>query len=370
MASENLWLSFSSVGEYSEDDNDISQILLFDTEINSDLQTERNLLELEQAVKSGDTSVNQNMVIRIIQALNRMQGTKRFRSRVVSLLFALLKQDSPLSTLIVATFCFHSFSLDIDVINRHEPNPRGIVILLGWGGSRMSELEEIDNYYKQIEFSSIKCIRSSVPGILEEQIQAIVEQLDIAEQSSASISGLPVVIHMFSNNGVLCFADLISHFHKTSRTDILDSINGIVMDSAPLLSMDSNSAWRVIGRTIASMLQSIGVDDPLKEVLSIRRKILNYIETHSTFWNWGVIIPVLLGNEYPMPLCPWFCIYSSTDAIVPVNDVQTFISTNKSRVLNMKSWEVEGSQHCQHFLTFQEEYSNRLLEFLENECGI
>ena len=68
------------------------------------------------------------------------------------------------------------------------------------------------------------------------------------------------------------------------------------------------------------------------------------------------------------PSCPQLYLYSSVDKMMPAEDVESFINTQKSLGLSVLAHNFVSSPHVDHYRSFPHLYSAELDEFL-NICS-
>ena len=68
------------------------------------------------------------------------------------------------------------------------------------------------------------------------------------------------------------------------------------------------------------------------------------------------------------PSCPQFYLYSSADRVIPAEDVESFIKTQKLLGLSVFAHNFVSSPHVDHYRSFPHLYSAKLDEFL-NICS-
>ena len=81
----------------------------------------------------------------------------------------------------------------------------------------------------------------------------------------------------------------------------------------------------------------------------------NYFKAHVQVWKAWMLVPQ----------CPQLYLYSSSDALIPSQEVERFMSMQRQRGVELYSKMWEDSPHCEHFRLHPEEYTDQLLQFLK-----
>lgn len=272
-----------------------------------------------------------------------------------------------------------------------------MVVLLGWLGA---ETKHLKRYAELYERKGIAALRFVVPvkevlGFdlgrrVEEKIGRLSNELVnwcLGVERSGRVPRL--IFHTFSNTGWLAYGEILNNLQL--RNDILQKIKGCVFDSgaapeidpqiwaagfsAALLKKQSSSTYVLAepaeGKFDGDMNKShMQQDRPnLYEatLLSILEKFFTIIlSLPSVNKRLTKVISILSEKQ---PLCPQLYLYSSSDKVIPVGSIESFMKEQKALGRIVHAHDFVSSPHVDHFRSFPHIYSSKVDEFLEECCS-
>lgn len=187
-----------------------------------------------------------------------------------------------------------------------------------------------------------------------------------------------VILHMFSNAGWLTYGALLDRLTKEGD-EFVKKIKGCVVDSAPAARNDSQ-VWasgfaaallkkKRAGTQMELQYGDVGMPmyakPSIKETttLAVLERIsalvlkTPYVKRHLNH-----VVSVLANKQ---PSCPQLYIYSSADAVIPANSVETYIAEQQKAGNIVHTCNFQSSPHVDHFRSFPEKYGEQLARFLK-----
>ena len=236
------------------------------------------------------------------------------------------------------------------VVNPRVLRSKGIVLLLGWTGSRIKTITKYANMYSELGVPSI----SAAPALPEVWFVShgsakAKEMLKGVEENSEEGSG--VVFHFFSGSNTTF---LPTFMKELTNKDSKRHLSGIIFDSGP----ESFSARS--GLAAAKLVKQQGKIGPLGYYAACTG---------------GLTVNAVLGRirrrsmramlDHPAMLqIPQLYLYSSTDSVTSMEDVEDEMRLQVSRGADVSSHCWHGSEHVRHFLEYPEEYTSQIDKFI------
>lgn len=257
-----------------------------------------------------------------------------------------------------------------------------LVLLFGWLGADTRHL----NKYAELYRSFGADVLTAQPSILQTAVPFLAVKLATSfaasvvsheEERQLESPNRPVIVHVLSNAGFLCFGTLLHlchHHHHHPQDDvfsqfkstIIDNLRGIVIDSAP--SRASPAIWA--RGTLTALLQkpvdadALEHEHPvaLKLAYNIAQRYLALPQVSKHLRNaraaWTHAVP-------PPPLPSQLFLFSTSDGIVPASHVEAFMSTQAARGVSVASHCWRGSGHVEHYKVYPEQYTRIVHSFVQ-----
>jgi Eukaryotic protein of unknown function (DUF829) len=283
--------------------------------------------------------------------------------------------------------------------HRAQPRPP-LVLLLGWGGARISNLKRLESFYQSRQVPVISFIMPL--GVPEAVRQHYVDQL--IEAINAHVSGQvgpaddtikskhnsststctstceenKIYVHSYSNNGTWTYASLLQRRHQLRNS----TIEKLVIDSAPFFYYEELGIWeesRLLTRVMTSVLlqrpiyyHSV-ISPMLTCLIAVGLVVTNALEKGAslTLGKLELKPDLIKLNRYmrdDSPKIPALFIYSTGDAIV--ENGPSYISRFKdgwvSRGIPVQE-RIFGDdvKHTASFFKYPDEYSKEIDRFFE-----
>jgi len=285
-----------------------------------------------------------------------------------------------------------------------------VVLVLGWAGSNMQQLDDVEQFYRDllpasciVRLLSTAAININLKGSASLRCD-ILAAMNAALKTWDSKTQPKLLVHLFSNGGTITWLELLQCWHwlscKEERDPLLfgpvpplDTVlKGIILDSAPSCSYgsatidesmqglllnvvpylhkmlcddhDGSEAGRKQAEAKAVKVRSIAMDaerSPLAKFL--RTKPERIVTTAG-----NVEAKNLHRLEPPVPLQ---FIYSKKDSVIPYEAVERYIEDvnkrpNRQNVMLPFKLLFEDSKHIFHKVLHKETYWHRVKVFASN----
>lgn len=117
-----------------------------------------------------------------------------------------------------------------------------LVCVLGWGGCTRRQLRRILEFYSSHGIPTISWINpmySYLSGTEKKHIEHLLDFLLHENQTRKNI-----LIHLHSNSGALTWSSMLTAMRNNQHySQLLENIQGIILDSAPYVRMNGSSEW-------------------------------------------------------------------------------------------------------------------------------
>ena len=239
--------------------------------------------------------------------------------------------------------------------------PAGAVVLLGWGGCHLSELDRVDDLYARElpGWQTLATTTSALPApegddrlgahaaaLREAQFRVVIDACEAAPR---------VVVHCFSNNGAGALAELL-----TRAPHLAGKISRVAFDSAATLAIGANMVDVVLGSVLGDLrrLAAPGALVAKVKAPALARSVKSaFADAGPTPMDAALKNLVEATLPKDVPVC---FLYSKTDKLIVQGRVEEFadrIAAHRpdgdaglTRVV------FDGSGHVRHLDTFPEEY--------------
>ncbi|KAJ7515618.1 hypothetical protein O6H91_22G020500 [Diphasiastrum complanatum] len=280
-----------------------------------------------------------------------------------------------------------------------KPKTKKTVVLLGWLGAQQKHLKSYAEWYNERGINAVTfvipmrdVISLNTRDKSEQLIQHLAKHLAtwLSEENNDGEQNC-VLFHTFSNTGWLTYGVILEKLLEKDPT-LLNKIKGCVVDSAPAAKPDPQvwasgfSAAFLKKRSVAA--QKVGhleaangtastVDEEhtstqpkAAKFLEVAVKVMlekffsNFLQLPYVKQRLAEVVSVLSKHQ---PHCPQLYIYSSADAVIPAQFVESFIEEQRKAGHIVKAYNFLWSPHVDHFRSFPEVYSTQLSNFIQ-EC--
>lgn len=253
-----------------------------------------------------------------------------------------------------------------------SPPPRAIVLLLGWLGAKPRSLTKYSELYQAGNCVTLQGTASSVGIISYDHAylrtflrQAISEVMKIWKMYDSST---PIILHAFSNGGAFVIAEVLFWYkHSDEEIDIFrNHLAGYVFDSAPVFVTSPKTGMKAVAGNFPPGSAYRWPATAAAALWLYGYKLLIGDEVHRIFRH-----NILNSNAYPYNQA---FIYSATDSITPVADVEETISARralnerdgKGQIITVK---LEQSEHVDHLRKYPTEYRKFVEQVLNTFVG-
>ena len=117
-----------------------------------------------------------------------------------------------------------------------------LVCVLGWGGCTRRQLRRLLEFYSSHGIPTISWINpmySILSGTEKKHIEHLLDFLLHENQTRKNI-----LIHLHSNNGALSWSSMLTAMRNNQHySQLLENIQGIILDSGPYVRMNGSSEW-------------------------------------------------------------------------------------------------------------------------------
>lgn len=249
-------------------------------------------------------------------------------------------------------------------------NSNKLMVLLGWGGSTKGNLRKIEQFHRYNGYCTVTCTMPLfVPVPFRNYVNSKVVELI---KNHVNVTNEDIFYHVYSNNGSWMYAELM----QRSDQGIIPYPSKTIFDSAAYLPSDSVPWYNMVplfSRPIVAMIlkKAVYTHDILTPLIvsimfpcALVGKILQCISGDMLIPNYSKLNNYLRNNLE----IPSLFVYSTGDTLVPVADVEAFISSQIERNVTVDIWKVEDLevQHTASFFLKNDQYSKKLNKFLES----
>jgi len=242
------------------------------------------------------------------------------------------------------------------------------VVLFGYAGSPQKNLAKFDQLYAELGYRTISSVlpHKYTYEYDIDSIRACATQV-LSRIDNEKADNL--VVHTFSNNGVLMYQHLYYLLKEQKRLDVL---KGVIMDSGP-----GPMGWRDnILRNwytdkqsltfLTNMLFIVNIANRmgLKENIAMTAKQI--INISKNWKNRNVPWAGKFVTHHDQGNWPMMILYSKEDLILPYNYLERLLKLKESQQSNRKILSncFNGSGHVAHFKRFPAEYRSLIQNFM------
>ena len=236
------------------------------------------------------------------------------------------------------------------VVSPRSLHSDGVVILLGWAGSRTKALVRYANIYSELGIPGV-CMAPTLSEVwLASYGNAKAKKILSGLEESAE-EGCGIILHIFSGAGFTCLPTIIKEI--TSK-DSKFHLSGIVFDSSPVpFNLRS-------GLAAANLMRKQAGFGPLTYYASCTGGIMvNSIFGSTRRRNMRAVL-----DHHTLLQVPQLYLYSSSDTVALVDEVEDEIQLQVSRGADVSSCRWNDSEHVKHFIQHPEEYSLQISKFI------
>ena len=247
-------------------------------------------------------------------------------------------------------YCTMAKFSNYKVVNPRVLRSKGIVVLLGWTASRIKSIAKYANIYSELGMPCI-CVAPSLPEVWFASRGNAKAKKVLKGVEEISEEGSGIVLHLFSGSSTTFLPTFIKDL---TNKDSKHRLSGIVFDSGPV------SFSVRPGIAAAKLMRQQGGFGPLAYYASCTG---------------GIVVNGVLGIirrrsmramfDHPVMLqIPQLYLYSSSDSVALVEDIEDEMRLQVSRGVDVSSHCWHGSEHVRHFLEYPEEYTSQVNNFI------
>lgn len=235
------------------------------------------------------------------------------------------------------------------VVNPRLVRSKGIVVLLGWGASRVKSIVKYAGIYSELGIPSV-CAAPSLLEVWFPSFGGIKAKKILSGVKESSNQGCEMILHLFSGS---CFNILPKIVEEVANKNNKLHLSGIVFDSGPV----PFSLKHILAA--ANLVKQQGAYGPL---------------THAAACTTGTMITTIVGRkrrrsmrtmlDHPVLQVPQLYLYSSSDSVVSMNYVEDEIRLQGSRGVDITSHCWNDSEHVKHFVQHPGEYTSQINKFV------
>jgi pimeloyl-ACP methyl ester carboxylesterase len=244
--------------------------------------------------------------------------------------------------------------------------PGAHVLLLGWGNATPSQLAAYERLHAMTGSSSRSVIPDTKKGILsaDAYVRALVPAADELVAESR-----PIVVHLFSDNGFIGWAALLSVLATTERGRATrDRIRGVILDSSPGL-------WAVRSKVDFARRFALAMTPAVTRALGLGPRERVPVLTPALIASFVAYQLAFPGAARAMknaahrvadeqPGCPHLFLYGDDDALVPADDVRAWIALQRQRGLDVEDVMFPGAKHVALFPKDPRRYRETIARFV------
>ena len=243
-------------------------------------------------------------------------------------------------------------------IQEKEP----VVFLIGWAGCTDTHLAKYSNMYAKCGLTTVafkpqfRRYFITVDDMISLKKQA---QKFLEISADLGLEEHPVFFHVFSNNGMAFYSELVELILFGNKYDHL-KVCGAVLDSCP-------------GRPHVSTLYRYSLISARLDNLTTFQTLLRIacafffaVLTPLTRIIFGWRSLISLANRARTEHWPLYYIYSDIDSLIPFKDVELSIRYRSQNGLPVGSHRFKDSVHVAHYVKYPDEYSEHCITFISN----
>ncbi|CAI4230019.1 unnamed protein product [Auanema sp. JU1783] len=247
-----------------------------------------------------------------------------------------------------------------------------VVLLLGWAGARYSYIEKYakiynDQGYRTVSFAS-PCYHYRIPNSRYGfYMSPLFRAIDAKPGDFRSFDRCPIIVHIFSMNGVRALISLWKWTEAEQREDLRKRIKGVVFDSAPGMTQAGPCAHAVVQSTPPlDGLEWIDQEFRRKYIKAMY-KLRNFIANPLCY----VYPPIRahLSQFYYLQTYvnlpgPQLYIFSENDTMVKHKYIDRFMQNEMRQGKDVKFLRFTDSKHVKHLLEHPQEYSEACIDLM------
>jgi pimeloyl-ACP methyl ester carboxylesterase len=247
------------------------------------------------------------------------------------------------------------------------PDPGGTrSLLIGWGNATESQLVAYERLHKSLGLRPTSVIPSTASGLVRPDAYASA----LAPNAEAlAAAKAPLLVHLFSDNGFIGWAALLSKLGETSAgRRARGAIVGVVMDSSPGL-------WAVRGRRDFARRFALGMTPAFARAAGLGARDHVPVLTPllgAAFLGYQLLFPravsVMLSAEgvvaREQPRCPHLFLYGGRDALVSSDDVEAWAERQRARGIAVEQELFADARHVALYPSDPRRYREALTAFV------
>jgi len=246
---------------------------------------------------------------------------------------------------------------------------RGLVVVLGWSGSRTKHFAPVVDWYASRGFRCVTHTSNTVRGLVRlSEWTAEIDRFAATVVSAHEVDHTPTIVHLFSSNGFLACSLLLERLAALPRGEsVLDSLKGFIFDSSPGFSLAGGRRayvdTMVRGFVPWTLLQLRHRVADSASLAALWRGVMN------AHWVLVPSIARVIGGcaerfVAHRPPVPQLYLYGGRDAVVLPERVEAFSQSEGGRGITVQRMLWPDSGHVQHFKRHSEAYFDALKAFV------
>jgi len=235
------------------------------------------------------------------------------------------------------------------VVTPHSLHSKGIVLLMGWAGSRVKSVVRYADIYSKLGVPSV-CASLTIAELWSASYANAKTKKILRGVNECMEEGCGVILHLFSGAASTFLHTVVE---EAANKESKFRLSGIVFDSGPGI---FNSRSGLAG---ARLMKQQGVYGPL---------------TYYAACSAGIMVNAVVGRkvrkrmrtalDHRVVQVPQLYLYSSIDNVTLMDDVEEEIRTQVSRGVDVSSHRWSDSEHVKHFVQYPDEYALQINKFL------
>jgi pimeloyl-ACP methyl ester carboxylesterase len=227
--------------------------------------------------------------------------------------------------------------------------PRARALLLGWGNATRAQLAVYERLHAALGIEPKSIIPNTLSGLLDRRAYSRALE-PIADELAREGGARPVVVHLFSDNGFIGWAALLSALAASEAgRRARDAVRGVILDSSPGL-------WAVRGRIDFARRFALGMTPAVsraarlgpRERLPVVTPLLaaGFIGYQLLFrGSVRAMLAAARSVEENQPRCPHLFLYGEADVLVPPRDVRAWIARQREAGLETSDRAFAEARH-------------------------
>lgn len=246
--------------------------------------------------------------------------------------------------------------------------PRTAVLILGFGGASMLELEPVDAIYARLR-PAWRTVMGTMTGLQGERADKL-REAQMREIAQALVDVEHVFVHAMSNNGFGTWQGLVR-----SAPPLAAKVRGIVYDCGVVIggALDEETWHQVVSKTTVGVMVMAsctpggrgGLGPAMKRIEAASRILAKRIVSSERLLGGETFEEMHAWQQLHEPSVPTLCLTSRGDLVVPEAGVRAYAASLRAAqpTRDVRVVSLQGT-HCQLAKSDREQMSRHVESFL------